>query len=158
MAREIFTSKGEVILVDDQEFDYLNQFAWRIGAGGYAVRWGRVAPGKKGRFVVLMHREILGLDRSDKRVCDHKNHVKTDNRRANIRVCTPRQNVFNIPAYGSSGLKGVCWDKQFGKWRARIWSSGKRRLLGLFDTAEEASEVYNLASAMVHGEFAVQCQ
>lgn len=138
MAKEIVTSSGHVILVDDRDFDYLNQFKWRIAGGGYAVRWARIAPGKKGRSFVLMHREILGLNQSDMRVCDHKNRIKTDNRRANLRICTPRQNAFNMPAYGSSGLKGVCWDKQLGKWACADLVIGQEALTRPFRNARRS--------------------
>jgi len=101
-----------------------------------------------------MHREILGLAYGDKRLCDHKNRIPNDNRRANLRICTQAQNQFNTVARGASGIKGVCWDKQHKKWRAQIRVAGRKRLLGVFKSLDEARELYDLASQMLHGEFA----
>lgn len=41
-----------------------------------------------------------------------------------------------------SGLKGVHWDNNLKKWRARIHADGKFLHLGLFDSKEKAYEAY----------------
>lgn len=40
----------------------------------------------------------------------------------------------------TSGIKGVCYDKRKGKWRAYINVKGKRINIGSFDTLEDAAE------------------
>jgi len=41
-----------------------------------------------------------------------------------------------------SGFRGVYWDKQRKRWRARITVSGKKTHIGLFDTPESAHAAY----------------
>lgn len=46
----------------------------------------------------------------------------------------------------SSGHQGVSWAKNANKWGAYIRVDGKRKYLGLFQTAEAASDAYRLAA------------
>lgn len=46
-------------------------------------------------------------------------------------------------ASNKSGHTGVYWSARNKKWRAQIRFKGTRISLGLFDTIEEAAEVYN---------------
>lgn len=42
-----------------------------------------------------LHRMILGLEDDDPRVCDHINRNTKDNRRANLRAVTQKENCAN---------------------------------------------------------------
>jgi hypothetical protein len=83
---------------------------------------------------------------------DHINRVRHDNRISNLRLATLAQNKQNIsPKRNSrSGLLCVCWNSSEKKWLARICISGKRKYLGLFETAEEAHEAYLKAKRELH--------
>lgn len=83
---------------------------------------------------------------------DHINGNKTDNRLCNLRLATNSQNQQNRPApqNNSSGYRGVTWHKQANKWMARICHHGKREMLGLFETAEEAYEAYKSKASEIY--------
>jgi hypothetical protein len=100
-----------------------------------------------------MHRLVLGLESSDQ-VADHIDRNTLNNTRANLRACSHQQNASRRADYrkGSAGYRGV--SKHRRKWVAAIGVHGKKRLLGLFDTPEEASEAYWRAAAELFGEFA----
>lgn len=87
---------------------------------------------------------------------DHINLNKTDNRWLNLREATKAQNSMNrcAPANNTSGYKGVHWDKQNSKWRARIKVSGKSIHIGLFNTKKEAHYVYAGAAEFYFGSYA----
>jgi hypothetical protein len=86
---------------------------------------------------------------------DHRNHVKTDNRFANLREATKTENNRNRRfKLGKSGFKGVAYNEQIKKWNARIWQRGRSKILGAFDSAEEAHQAYRAAANEMHGEFA----
>jgi len=87
---------------------------------------------------------------------DHANGNGLDNRRENLRVATNGQNVCNqgIRRSNTAGFKGVSWYKRAGKWRASIGLAGKKRHLGLYDTAEAAHAAYCRAALELHGTFA----
>lgn len=87
---------------------------------------------------------------------DHKNGDKSDNRLANLRLATRKQNGGNVGtiATNTSGFGGVYWHKQRSKWRSQIRHNGRRISLGLFVTPEEAHAAYVAAAEQLRGEFA----
>ncbi|WP_414143526.1 HNH endonuclease [Burkholderia cepacia] len=105
-----------------------------------------------------MHRLIAGLGPtdSDRRIVDHRNRDRLDNRRANLRICDKSQNGCNRvkTRHNTSGLKGVSYHRASGRWRAAIGYRGKARYLGIYPDPESAHEVYCLAADMLHGSFA----
>lgn len=134
--KEIQLANGRgVALVDDEDYEWLNQYRWRLHvSGGYAMR-NRLASEKPGTYVILMHQQIAG-----KKGADHINRIPLDNRRANLRDATPTEQRYNssTPSSNTSGFKGVNWHKATQKWRAEAG----RTHLGLFDSPEDAFAAY----------------
>ncbi|WP_179103944.1 HNH endonuclease [Burkholderia pseudomallei] len=89
-------------------------------------------------------------------IMDHINNDRADNRISNLREVGHAENQWNksLNRNNSVGLKGAHYHKTSGKWASHIRCRGKRKRLGLFETAEEAHEVYCLAAVMLHGEYA----
>ena len=86
---------------------------------------------------------------------DHINGVRDDNRIENLREATRQQNSFNRKSFGkTSEYKGVSWDKPGKKWRSQYTLAGKVHYLGLYETEEEAAEVYCKATEHLHKEYA----
>lgn len=153
---EIFTKKGERILVDDEDFGNLNAFRWHVSNYGYA-RCNEPTGLAKPRYrLVSLHRQLVGLAFGDVRQVDHINGDRLDNRKANLRICTHAENGRNrgAPRNNTSGFKGVHFHKQCRKWQAQIKIDGQKKHLGLFDSAEEAHAAYCLAADLLHGTFA----
>lgn len=74
---------------------------------------------------------------------DHINGDRSDNRISNLRDVDQFINMQNQRKGSSrnkSGLLGVSPWK--GRWKAEIFVSGKKKYLGLFDTANEAHAAY----------------
>ncbi len=93
----------------------------------------------------------------NKDVCvDHINHDPLDNRKCNLRIATPQQNMYNKNVYknNESGYTGVHFYKPSKKWVSYIKAENKRKHLGYFKTVEEAYTAYVRASQALHGEFA----
>jgi hypothetical protein len=117
-------------LVDDEDFERFSAHSWHMHEG-YAARNERQPDGRK--RIVLMHREILGLERGDGWEADHINRDRLDNQRENLRVLTKGQQRQNMTTYSSSGYRGVSFHE--GRWRARAFHVN----LGGFDTPEQAA-------------------
>lgn len=86
---------------------------------------------------------------------DHINLDTGDNRWVNLRQATKSQNRFNTsaPSTNSSGVKGVHFNKEAGKWHAQITVDKKRYHLGYFlDIADAEEARYNKAKEL-HGRF-----
>ena len=100
---------------------------WCFDPRGYAVA-------NIGGVVTPMHRLLLGLGRGDKRIGDHKNRKKYDNRMKNLRICTPLG--------------------KYGRYNVRIEANGKVHHIGNFDNLEDAKKARKEAEDLYHGEFA----
>lgn len=88
--KEIAVRKSGVVIVDDEDYEYLNQFRWYSDSFGYVFR----TKGKEDNFRrVKMHREIMNPP--DDMVIDHINHNIRDNRRSNLRIVTRSENSQN---------------------------------------------------------------
>lgn len=69
--REIPLSRGQVAIVDVDDFERLNQFKWRALKGFSTFYSYRTTPRKDGQKSIYMHREILGLKPGDGQMIDH---------------------------------------------------------------------------------------
>jgi hypothetical protein len=88
---------------------------------------------------------------------DHENEIKTDNRIDNLRDASNAQNQRNIGGLqknNKSGVRGVCWSAQRGKWWVQIGYDGKGHSVGFFDTLDEAARARRAAELQHFGEFA----
>src|SRR3990167_540777 len=147
-------------IVDDSDFEYLNQWTWyRAGRNyEYAYRSTHIGSYKdetRKQVNYSMHRFILNPP-PDKQV-DHINGDKLDNRRKNLRICNNSQNHQNIgiTAKNTSGFKGVRLVYKNTKWRNPKWRAEcNGKYLGDFLTKEEAAKEYNEVATKSHGEFA----
>ena len=71
---------------------------------------------------------------------DHINRNRPDNRIANLRDVSHKQNGQNAskPSNNTSGYQGLCWYKRDSKWLASITHNYKQIHLGYFTNIEEA--------------------
>ena len=76
-------------------------------------------------------------------IIDHINGDPSDNRFANIRSVTSEDNSKNSKrnSLNTSGIMGVCYRKDIGKWAASIGVKNKKKHLGVFDTKLEAAQM-----------------
>ena len=155
--KQIELTQGKVAIVDDADYDWLNQYKWYANeeeSGFYAVRSSSQKKGK--RHQIRMHRLILGLEFGDSQQTDHQNHNTLDNRQDNIRIASSNQNSRNTKSHrdSTSKFKGVSWYKLLKKWRTDILVSGKPTYLGSFVDEEMAAMAYDLVARKVFGKFA----
>ena len=155
----ITLTQGQVAEVDAEDFPRISQHKWYAcwfpgTRSFYAMR--RKTVGAKKQIGILLHREILGLEKGDIRLGDHIDGNTLNNSRGNLRIATPSQNCRNqkIRINNKSGYKGVSWRKDTEKWAAYINFDGKKNHLGFFSTPEQAHAAYCSAAAKHHGEFA----
>lgn len=145
--KRIKLSHNKFALVDDSDYEWLNQWEWNFW-NNYAVRW----EGYPKEKAVFMHKVILGEE--ERKITDHINQNKLDNRRVNLRFCDYSQNNANkgLQKNNTSGYKGV--SKVRDKWRVIIRVDRKAKNLGYFKDKIEAAKVYNDYAKKYFGEFA----
>ena len=151
--RKIKLTKGQHTIVDDEDFDYLNQWSWHLATGGYAMRSTHTGSAKNGtrkKIHLWMHRIINGTP-SDL-FTDHINRNRLDNRKSNLRTVTKRQNQLNRGKQknNTSGYKGVYRHTSNNKWIAQIKTAEKVKNLGSFDDVNDAIKARKEAERLYH--------
>ena len=156
---EIRLTSGHVVLVDEEDFDWLSEYRWypyrRSGNPDPAYAQ-RSLKNEEGRYQgELMHRVIMGLPTGLH--VDHINGDGLDNRRSNLRVATPHQNAVNSKARTgnfTSRYRGVCLCAGKTRWEATIYINHQRIRLGWFVSEVEAARAYDAKAREIFGEFA----
>lgn len=146
------------VLYDAEDEDKINEHIWHIkkrykssntyGAAAYFLGG-----------TLRIHQLIMNTPKGMH--TDHINGNPLDNRKENLRICSPQQNSRNRRKNknNKSGFKGVkrCCGKGYEgtiKWMASINFEGKRMHLGVYDIPEEAARAYDAKAKELHGEFA----
>lgn len=97
--------------------------------------------GNRQGSLVKLHRYIMSAPKG--LMVDHINGNTLDNRKNNLRIVTSSENQQNrrgAQRNSKSGVRGVCWHKQRGKWTTRIRINGQRIYLGLYDSLSDAEK------------------
>jgi hypothetical protein len=151
-SRWIPLGKEKMAIVDEGYYDHLMQWNWHISALGYAIRFFRQNGKPK---VIWMHREILKTRTGMQ--TDHINRNRLDNRKSNLRECSPTQNQGNrwkSKQAKTSKFKGVYWSKAQNRFAAYGREGEKNKRLGSFRSEIEAAKAYNRWAADYFGKFA----
>lgn len=148
--QRIKLSKNKYATVDDEDFEYLNQWKWHYGTNGYAMRVTYIrGSGRKNQKneYVLMHRLVNKTPPN--RLTDHINQNKLDNRKANLRNANKSLNSINRPLQpnNKSGYKGVHWFKRLHLWQVYIDRNSKRKSLGYYTSLDDAIKARQNAEA-----------
>jgi hypothetical protein len=156
--KEIQLTQGQVALVDDEDFEYLNQWKWyalKHPHGYYAIR--NITSGLNQQKKIFMHRFIMGVSLHKDKV-DHIFGNTLDNRRSHLRVCTNSENTRNQVKSRdevlSSKYKGLSYLKNKGRYVVRITIEDKVIYLGSSKNERVAAKIYNEGAIKYHGEFA----
>ena len=151
--KEIKITRGLTVLVDDEDYESLIRNRWT--ASWHTNGWYARRNNNRGNVSTYMHRQILGLI-DPKIQVDHRNHDTLDNRRGNLRICTSKQNQANRQwTPNRCGFKGVSWCRTSNKFKTRIKVDQQQRIIGFFDSPEEAAAAYDIAAIESFGEFAL---
>lgn len=152
----IKSTNGTESMVDDEDFEFLDQWNWRLSTSGYFIH---SVVGKK---AIIMHRLILqkhnlykyGLE------VDHINRNRIDNRKENLRMCTSSQNKGNVGPLKSNktGYKGVAWKRLRNQWEVHISFNKKYMFLGYFNDPKEAGDAYIKKHKELYGEYSIYHQ
>jgi len=149
--KTIELTQGYSALVDDEDYEWLNQYKWCVGL----LTSGLIAMRRRKGKTVYMHRVIMNAQKSQ--VVDHANRDRLDNRRSNLRFATGSQNSANRGPQlnNTSGYKGVSKGSYRG-WQADIRLNYRSIYIGTFCRPELAALAYDVMSEYYYGEFAYQ--
>jgi len=146
---DIYGEETWIAIIDKEDVDRCKDVKWCL-CNGYII-------GKVNRKPVYLHNFILERKSDGMIEPDHINRKKHDCRKENLRLCQHWNNTCNIghKKHNTSGLKGICFDKQRNLWISSIRANNKIYNLGRFKDKVEAAKVYDKKAIELHGEFAV---
>lgn len=151
MVKEIFDYKdGELVWKQPKKKTQIGEIAGCIGSKGYRLIGYKGKVYKAHRLVFLWHNGYLPV------TVDHINRNRSDNRIENLRAAEIIENAKNLSVMqtNTSGVTGVYWQKNAGKWRAMIQQNKNLLCLGLFEKIEDAIATRKKAEKEIYGEFA----
>lgn len=159
--KEITLTQGMVTKVDDDLYEWLNQWKWyyrkRSGTrhSGDAVRslHGRDTNGVNTVQTIYMASMILPVPTGF--VIDHADRDSLNNQRANLRKATNSNNIKNTLARANSktGVKGVHWDHAKQRYIVQVTVNGKRRWVGAYTDLDTAKKVAEKSIKEHYGSF-----
>lgn len=154
-ARTISTTKGRVSLIDENDFIRFGHLKWTAGSfSGKTHYVYRSVWGDDGKCrTILLHRAIMNAQKGQ--IVDHINGDTFDNRRANLRFASHRQNAFNCRRQPSKhGFIGI--DSQTpGAWRGRVSVGRRSRYTATFACPVLAAAARDVLAKELHGDYAV---
>ncbi len=116
-------SKSYHLLLDLEDLDKVINHCVIIDNTGYCTIYITTFDKNRNKHTIrkLLHLYILNKDYNviTKKVCDHINKNKLDNRKSNLRIVSHRVNRIN------SKSKGYYYDKNHARWRAYTKVNGK---------------------------------
>lgn len=102
------------------------------------------------------HRYVMGvhLEKENQSIIDHIDRNKSNNRRKNLRIATPKDNIVNrgMLTTNTSGHKGISWDKRKDKWEAYIHKNNRKISLGMYSDFDKAVQVREVAEIIYFGK------
>lgn len=150
--KEIQLTQGKVALVDDEDYERINQFKWYANKNSKDVFYACTGIWINGKInIYKMHWFIDG-----KIWKDHKDRNGLNNQKDNLRQCNNSNNQMNkIKSVNKSSIyKGVSFIKRINKWEVKIQINGKPKLVGRYYDEIIAAKKYDEMAIINHGEFA----
>ena len=155
--KKIKLTQKKFVLIDNEDYELISKYKWHTTTNNNIIFYVKHSyQDEKTKKIknILMHRLIMKII-DPKTHVDHVNSNGLDNRKHNLRICTPAQNQMNqIKIRGRSKYKGVSWHKHGKKWQVSIQIGKKRKHLGYFHNEIEAAKAYDTAARLYFGEFA----
>lgn len=153
---------NEFVMVDDEYFEYLNQWKWFLmkiyhteNKIYYARRYENICGDNRKVIAVLMHRVILDLKSKDEKA-DHKDGNGLNNQRDNLRKSTHSQNMSNRKQRDSvsSIYFGVYKNKRDNNYAFSVKHNGISTTKSGFVSEDVAAFERNKLALSLKGEFA----
>lgn len=148
-------------VVDEDLYEEFSKYKWRadfIKGKLKRVCRDRNKKDPPGKTKIFMHQAVL-TNVPAGMVIDHINHDTLDNRKANLRVCTVRENSLNrrpvknrlVPYKGVTMRKSASGRISF---ISQIYDNGVSIYIGSFNIAEKAARAYDEKATELFGKYA----
>lgn len=115
-------SKGQIydIIIDDEDYEKVCKYKWHINhKPNTKYCHTNIYKDGKRKSLLLLHRLLLGLDKGDKRIINHKDGNGLNNTKSNLEICDQMYNTQSINKKTRFGnIRYI--EKQEKKYQARV--------------------------------------
>lgn len=148
-------TQGKATIVDPEDYEQVSKYKWhaRYDQKTRSFRALHSHRREVGRSQTTFYLARLITCAPSGTHADHINHDTLDNRKCNLRVCTPSENGRSRRSHIKE-YKGVHWHSRDHIWAANIRVNKKLIHLGSFKDKLDAARAYNEAATYYFGEFA----
>ena len=128
---------------DLEDYEKIKEYCWHENGCGY------ISAAAGNNKHILMHRLVMNFPKNKE--VDHKKHNKRDNRKSELRICSPKENHMNMPmqSNNTSGFTGVCYHKDNNTWMVRI----RDNVIGYYKDKNKAIKARKEAEEQYFGEW-----
>ena len=148
-------TRGMATIVDPEDYALVSQYKWHARydpkTRSYRALHSHRQEGPRNQRTIYLARLIMSAHPGSH--VDHINHDTLDNRRCNLRVCSPAENNMGRKSHIKE-YKGVHWHTRDCVWNANIRVNKRLIHLGSFKNKLEAAKAYDEAAKRYFGEFA----
>lgn len=149
MKKVVLSNSNKVAIVDDEDFEKVSKHTWYLEKSRSKSYPRSRVNGK----LVRLHRFLL-KNVNPKTPIDHIDNNTLNNRRKNLRIVTPGQNITRgHKTKSATGFRGVYFHS--GKYAVYVGSGKGRRYGGFYDNVEAAARSYNKIAKELYGECAI---
>ncbi len=153
-------NQGLQAYVDDEDFDMVIRHRWcavKSNRPGSRTVYAQATIKKEGGKHTTIHMHRLIMNAPPGTMIDHKDWDGLNNRRSNLRFCTPSEQAANRPKTKrktTSRYKGVNWDNRIKRWLVFLYVNGKQYRKGSSADEKLAAKQYDYWAKKHFGEFA----
>lgn len=153
LLKKIELQNGLVTLIDAEDYWKVKDYHWYAAWDNHTDSWRVVANKRKdkGKYTLVQLSRVI-MDPKPGEHVDHRNHDTLDNRKENLRCCSPTENRRNCRPMGSSKYKGV--SKHGNGWIAQATFEKEKIYLGFYKDDKDAAKAYDIFASSNYGEFA----
>ena len=146
-----YCNNGTHFFFDKEDYEKIREYSW-----WYDGRYVCAHSLKKDKYttkILRLHRVVMNIGDRENIEVDHKNLVRYDCRKINLRKATTSENSRNkdYSCLSPTGIVGV--RKENSKWLASIVVNRETIRIGLYKTIEDAAEARLEAEIKYFGEF-----
>lgn len=118
-----WTAKGQEFIFDLEDYNRIKEYTWYYANGYIKANKKEKVNGLK--TYINLHKFITKTGGNE--IIDHKNRIKTDCRKPNLRISNYLKNGLNktISKRNKSGYTGVLYNKKWKVWISAITYNGK---------------------------------